>query len=811
MDFEKAIEKIFEGNCILFTGSGFSFGAENVLSSNSDIKSSPDLAKILNERSGYTTSNTDLKKATTAYLRKKTELDLIDMLKQEFTISKISSDHKYIGSLYWSRLYTTNYDGILETSYRQNKKGTYLTPVTLSNNPKDFPDRRKVVVHLNGYIDNLTPSTLNSEFRLSNRSYLTDDFEKSKWVELFKGDIKACDAIFFVGFSLDYDLDISRIIYDGDIRDKAFFIIWDREDEVNKENIKEFGDVQAISLSGFVQKIREIQRTYTPPVTKIFEPLCFSQPRLDNNLPTIKDSDFYDLLLLGKLNEHILYHSLVNSNDYKYFSYREMLLTTKADIKNGENSILVESNLGNGKSLFLRALSVLLAKDGYKVFFFEKHRATIEREMQRICDDFDNAVVIFDDYHTVREQIAFFCQRRKNQILITSERTHIHEVTYDDIERTIGEYKTINLDLLSNEELIVLDKYLSDYSLWKELTTKENERILYMTSVCKSQLCNIILSRITSTDLSSRIQKVINDTKNRKGYYNALITILVSKTFGFNLELSDLVEILGANTLNNPSFKSNASIREFVDFGTNQITFRSSIMSQYILGNLIQPEIVIDTLIFIAKALDNKYSVNYNSKEFLKSIVTFRTIQKSINLNDSKWKGEIFRFYETIKDLQFCRSNIHFWLQYAIARLSDYDYTVAGAYFEKCYAFAKQRGYDTYQIDNHYCRFILENEIDSGNISTCMDAFDKAHSILMNTRAGDEKKYYPYKAAGKYELFYRKFYKELQPHHKKKFLNACEEMLKKCQNYMNLMGDAPYVKGTKKSLEQILSDNPTYS
>ena len=43
MIFEKAIEKIFEGNCILFTGSGFSFGAKNVLSLDSKIKSAPQL------------------------------------------------------------------------------------------------------------------------------------------------------------------------------------------------------------------------------------------------------------------------------------------------------------------------------------------------------------------------------------------------------------------------------------------------------------------------------------------------------------------------------------------------------------------------------------------------------------------------------------------------------------------------------------------------------------------------------------------------------------------------------------------------
>jgi hypothetical protein len=59
-------------------------------------------------------------------------------------------------------------------------------------------------------------------------------------------------------------LDISRIIYNGDYTGQGFFIVWDKEDDVNKESIKEFGNVQAISLSGFVQKIKEVQENYTP-------------------------------------------------------------------------------------------------------------------------------------------------------------------------------------------------------------------------------------------------------------------------------------------------------------------------------------------------------------------------------------------------------------------------------------------------------------------------------------------------------------------------------------------------------------------
>jgi mRNA-degrading endonuclease YafQ of YafQ-DinJ toxin-antitoxin module len=807
MTFEKAIEKIFEGNCILFTGSGFSFGAQNVLPSDSEIKSAPDLAELLYKDSGYGSSNTDLKKAATAYLKKKSVHELIDILKKEFTISKISSDHEYIGSLKWSRIYTTNYDAIIETAYKQNRTGEYLTPVTLSNHPNNYPNKDKVAVHLNGYIDNLTADTLNSEFRLINRSYLTDDFEKSKWIEIFKGDIKACDAIFFVGFSLDYDLDIARIIHNSDIKDKAYFIVWDKEDEINRETMRDFGDVQAVSLSGFVQKIKDIKKNYTPSAIKIFNPLCFSQPTLNRTLPNIRDIDFYNLLLMGDLNEHILYHSLLDPLKYKYFSLRESLIQVTNDIKEGAGNFLVEGGLGNGKTLFLRALSILLTREGYKVFFFEKYRACIESEIQKICDDYDNAVLIFDDYHTIKEHIAFFSLRRKNQILITSERIHLHEVIFDEIEDVIGEYKTINIDFLTDEELKSFDDYLSNYSLWKEFTTKPAERIKYMSTTCKRQICNIILSRIKSPDLSKRIQNIIVDIKKKDEFYTALIVILISESFRFRLELGELVETLGSPALNNPSFKKNASIREFINFEQNQITFKSPILSQYILSNIIQPELVIDSLILLANNLDNKYDVNKQSKEKLISIINFRTIQKSININDPAWKREIFRFYETIKEYNFCKNNIHFWLQYAIARLSDYNYEIAEAYFEKCYELAKTiRGYDTYKIDNHYCRFILENEIENGNKATCMEAFEYAHSILINTRKGEEKKHYPFRVAGQYERFYKKYFASLEAHHRKKFLTACDEMLKKCEKYLRIIGvtNVKYVHDTKRKLEDIL-------
>ena len=53
MTNSEIINKIFEGNCMLFLGSGFSFGATNNNPKDSKFKGAGTLAHILLEDAGY--------------------------------------------------------------------------------------------------------------------------------------------------------------------------------------------------------------------------------------------------------------------------------------------------------------------------------------------------------------------------------------------------------------------------------------------------------------------------------------------------------------------------------------------------------------------------------------------------------------------------------------------------------------------------------------------------------------------------------------------------------------------------------------
>ena len=807
MTNSEIINKIFEGNCMLFLGSGFSFGATNNNPKDAKFKGAGTLAHKLLEDTGYSSKTDDLRKASSAYLRKKTPEDLIALLKQEFCATSISPSHDYIGSLNWFRIYTTNYDNIIEIAYSKAQK--QLLPKTLSSIHRKTEDYRHCCIHLNGFIDSLSPDKLDNEFKLTSASYLTEDFTKSEWFEIFKSDVMASEALIFIGFSMDYDLDLARILVSGTIKDKTLFVVRPGEDELNVSSLSDFGNVLASGLDGFVQMVKDCQSNYVPSTIKLFLPVSFHKADINRDVPSIRDIDFYQLILNGNIDKHLAFHSLVNNSSYPYLIHRNKLQECIDAIKNGSNNILIESALGNGKSIFLNELELLLAKEGKEVFVYDKYTSRVISEITEICERFSNAIVIFDDYHSSREQVRTLRNYSKQICIITSERKSLHEVIFDEIEDVLGDgYKVVNIDKLSDNEIRALDVLLDKYSLWTDLSAKTN-RQTYIKTTCKSELCHVILSRISSPHLTSKIRETITSVSKNTSFEDAFKFLMIAECFHIRFTIMDLATWVGADLFNKPSFRQNQTIKEFIDIEATDIKFKSSIVAKYILTTLYSPRDVIDILIQLVKRLDVLSKSSSQNRIRLITFVNFTTIQSCLNLNDNAWKMEMYRFYEVVKDCAFCKTNIDFWLQYAIARLYNRDYVISKTLFDKCYSLANANyNYKTYKIDNHYCRFLLENEIEYGSVGTCMEAFRHAHEILSNTRPGDEKKHYPFKVAGLYQKFYETFKNKLSEKECTEFKQSCLNMLEKCQIYLNSNDctNARIVRDTRSKLEMIIAD-----
>lgn len=782
MDLQEAIIHALDGNALLFLGSGFSIGATK--GDSTGFKGAWKLANDLQEQCGIPENerSSDLGQASEVFQSLMSEHELVNYLIHEYTAVDITSSQKIVGSVKWKRIYTTNYDNVIELAYQYNKRT--IKSCILSQKPSTFKDKSDLCIHLNGRIEGLTLDKLNNEFKLTNKSYLTEEFRKSDWLSLFRTDLLTANAIIFIGYSMQYDLDIQRLVSSLDgTKEKTFFIMREGESSVNQLLVKKYGKPCPIGTDGFASEIENIRKTYSPTPLKLSNYLCFKKQPLVKDPISIKDSDVFNFLTQGEYDSSSVYFSSISPSDYSYCIRRTKLKYVFDRIEAGEQNCLIHSSLGNGKTIFVDALSSMLANKGYRVFRFYRYMATYASELESICKEHGKTVIVFENYSSCFENLKVFQQLRSDQILILTERSFVNEANYDTICSMFGEFSCTDINILDDEEVDALVNLLTDYGFWTILKgTSKNAS--FITEKCHRNLRNVILQILQSPEIIKRFKTIVDRVRSKEGYYEAIIFMLISSVSQIRIGIEELAEAIDIDQINSPRFKSDPIVREFIDFDNNKIRNKSSLLSQSLLSQIFNTDIVVDTMIRIMRNLNN-YGSGKIAKGVMRRLMTFTNVQCILNEEDPLHKNNLLRYYESIKTLKSCRCNPHFWLQYAIVMLSERDYDRAKSYFDTAYQYGRQiDGFDTYQIDNHYARYILSNELQSGNSSTCMAAFKHAHAILMDTKHKMEVRFYPYKVARLYYPFFDKFYKSLKDYEKKEFVSSCKAMLDRLQWYV---------------------------
>src|SRR5574344_1250014 len=120
---KEIIESALTGNAILFLGAGFSVGAINVKGSKFFI--GKELCETLIEEGNIDVEGEeerdleDLGYISRRYLESNnTKRDLIGLLKNNYSCKTVSDEHMTIAKIPWKKIYTTNYDDVMEVSSR---------------------------------------------------------------------------------------------------------------------------------------------------------------------------------------------------------------------------------------------------------------------------------------------------------------------------------------------------------------------------------------------------------------------------------------------------------------------------------------------------------------------------------------------------------------------------------------------------------------------------------------------------------------------------------------------------------------------
>ena len=258
-----------------------------------------------------------------------------------------------------------------------------------------------------------------------------------------------------------------------------------------------------------------------------------------------------------------------------------------------------------------------------------------------------------------------------------------------------------------------------------------------------------------------------------------IVAILILTVIGYPPSSDAVVDLCGQAVLE-MGFRRDPVITELIDFSNNEVRLKSAVAGQFIIHRIVDPNVTLKILIALARAADKAAHASSYYYSILKALMRHGNLQALLPEKDRQ--RPILTYYESIKGLSQAKTQPLFWLQYAIACLFLEKYERAEKYFKTAYSFAEAREYwDSFQIDNHYARFVLVRAISLGDASTCMTAFRNARKLIHN-QIERERLHYPYRVASLYADFYDKFAPELKAQNKEEVKRAakhiCERIAK---------------------------------
>lgn len=706
---------------------------------------------------------------------------------------------------------------MFEVASAENRK--VLKPVTPSQDVRDYRDKSDIVVHINGSVHNLEPHSLTDEFKLTTGSYdVESEFVKSEWGNLFKYDLVDAEAIFFIGFSLDHDLELRRLIEDQSVREKTYFIVSPTETDAKVRKLSCYGHVFRLGTDEFARQVIARKKCYTPAPIRLESPLlCFKRVPAASSRPVINDRLITDLLLRGISDSNAIRYCLHEQQETDYLYYirrRESMNRVLNLIEKGTKNIAVHSDLGNGKTLFVNGLAMELEEHGYKVYFFDRDFVSLNREMERICSSADKrVVVIIENYGRYSDVLKQFACFRTDQILIVTERSAIHELRYSTLVEIIGsDIAEIDINKLSSDDRADLIKIFDNAGLWRQMASDHSySKDSYIREKCRNSLRGVLLDLLKSPHILERFKSLIITMQQKNDFYETVVLVMLNSLFSLNLNLDMIETALDTSVSNNGRFIRNENVKELIDLDGGEIKVKSSLMAEVLLSKVINKETVKNVLVKMFRNFD-KLSSDSNYRRVLQIVILYTNLRRALNNDEpgTDFTEIIVRFFEEIRNTRFCKNNPHYWLQYAILTLDRHDLDLAQRYFETSYSYAKsRRDYDTYQIDNHFARYLLELGASVDKDAPYMDYFNKAHRILTDRNHQKDTKYYPFKMAQLYEPFYEHHASYLSEKDLRIIARSADEILSMMDTYLRRVPEHrthPAVKDAGRSLKRLLDN-----
>lgn len=812
MEMLEAIQSALDGSAILFAGSGFSYGAKNVASEGLPVGTK--LRDLLAKECGFTNVTYGLGRMADFYKKKHSVDDLIGFIRTQCTNVSHEKYHETIMSIPWRRIYTTNYDKVIENAALSNK--TIITPITYFDNFKDSA-KNDICVHINGFIDRLNAKTINNEFRLTDYSYNCDTLVENDWYGLMVDDFNSVKCIIVIGFSMEFDVDITRLFSIPDIKKKVIFISSPTTDEISLSTFEDYGHCYPIGVEQFGTEIATAAKDFIPSNQMDFRSFDYKYRASYTTIkPTYEEINrFY---MIGEISEKLYVKSF--SREYLYVINRKAVELASRHLFS-KKILLAVSDLGGGKTVFCDILERELASSEVDVFIFRHRYNNIDDEIIDICNRKRKCVVLIDNYQGHLDILRkFYNNGIQNITFVLTARYAINNTTYRKLCRTlnldVSDVFPLYLSFLNKQEKEDLSNVMIQQSL---VGQRESDIMQTIEERCNNSFAPLLLYFFNSSKIKGELidlYKTINSNTHNK-LREVAIFLLIQSISNISLDLFELLDLLSANYLD---FEKSSSefLSEIFDFSSRGATAKSSIIAQELIRNAIPISDVIDVLIKVFLAADKRNGITY--EELKKSIVSHSQFIRFINYNisDNKAFTEIERFYDSIRHSNFAKTNPLFWEQFASAYLDMKNFPMAKRCLDVSLQIAKELDWFVpYQVKTVYARYHIENCINELNINV-VDPETAIHTIITSTtcllehyNAPDNNVYYVFKVAAKYPNIFNEFRSKFDPRQNSIYIEQVMKIVAKMRDYIDLNKDNDLYNGAIQKWQKELLESTEFA
>ncbi len=716
-------ELIEAGTSILFLGAGFSAEATNV--AGNPIRDVEGLIKLLLDEIGEKPEGYDLDSAADEYVRffgSKGPEKVTRVLHANFRSKSFSDEQRLIVCQPWYRIYTTNYDDVVETICSEEKKPVTTKEISdLVSQP--MPDTTQLI-HVYGNITRASADEFKKHFLLTESQRDESPFLRSPWFQRFYDDVLTARSVVFVGFSLN-DIDLRRLLgkLPREVLDKVHFVTHPDTPKPIIGRMNKYGRAHPIGLSEFATQLG--RKRSGPPIKQYssvpiqLKELVFTKQQK----ASVSSRDIEDLMLTGDIDLNKLSHADVSGGAGSYSISRSHHSYSRAlNNASGERPILVHSDIGNGKTIFAIQLGYLFSQNNYRVFVVQREPENIGDILNFLQGVEEQVLVIFDDIMRFsRLSSAIVNMRRKDIVVLGTVRTIVLDTNSERVRGRLGNATPIEIDLNSpqRQESLRIVSYLNENGLLgANADWDETEKLNFVETKCGGQLRDVILSLYSKGSLHQRVESLLGNIQALDQFTTKLIglaALLSYSNFSSSskfLLVSELVEYpYGVEELRQRL--SERELSTLVRLDSGDVIIRSPALALFILTRIFNVESIFQLVKQALFTLDKYFRDDYECVRLGKALLKFSLYGPM--LSGKRDNQLIEEFYDDCRVLSFASSDPLFWVQRSICNMHDHHFPISKRFVDTAYGIAKKlRDYDTYQIDNHNARLMLTESLVNG-------------------------------------------------------------------------------------------------